>query len=311
MQKNILSTADVARLFDVTETTVKRWADEGTLRCQKTPGGHRKFDIKHIVEFAEQNDFDPIGVLAVVGETHFSPLLQVAVLARDFPTLAEEFTTRALSSEIESLLPYLSYLYEHKISIWEMHDLVIRPGMHEIGEAWARGEAGIDQEHRASYKTLDALAKLQTQVLIKPPTGKSVVLACLGEELHDIGLRCASCLFEAEGWKVHYLGARIPEDAVVRSIGAVSSSVVVLSTSTEEVLEASIGELERMHAAAGRSWAILAVGGRAAAPQLIDRGLCEEILTSSRDVVDLIHRVNKDTGPKRKESSGPKKVIEQ
>jgi excisionase family DNA binding protein len=52
MQRTILSTADVARLFNVTETTVKRWADEGVLRCQKTPGGHRRFVIKYVVEFA-------------------------------------------------------------------------------------------------------------------------------------------------------------------------------------------------------------------------------------------------------------------
>ena len=208
MQKTILSTADVARLFDVTETTVKRWADEGTLKCQKTPGGHRKFEIKYVVEFAEENKFDPVGALEFMREEKFSRRLQTSVLSRDYLVLAEEFVERALSTDEGNIFAYLSYLYEHKIAPWEIFDRVIRAGMHEIGERWSRGEVGVDQEHRASYRTLQALARLQGQVLRKPPTGKSSLLACVGEEVHDIGLRCTSYIFDSAGWEVHYLGAQ-------------------------------------------------------------------------------------------------------
>jgi len=68
-----------------------------------------------------------------------------------------------------------------------------------------RGEISIAQEHRASYETLDALAKLQSEILMKLPTGHSILFACLDEEVHEIGLRCAAYLFEAEGWQTHYL----------------------------------------------------------------------------------------------------------
>lgn len=38
-----MTTGQVAAIFGVTMTTVKRWADEGKLASFKTPGGHYRF----------------------------------------------------------------------------------------------------------------------------------------------------------------------------------------------------------------------------------------------------------------------------
>jgi len=62
MTSTILSTYEVASMVSVTETTVKRWADEGKLPCAKTFGGHRKFKMKDIIEFAEQYGYPLAGM---------------------------------------------------------------------------------------------------------------------------------------------------------------------------------------------------------------------------------------------------------
>ena len=38
-----LTVADVARIFGVTEATVRRWGDNGVLPSSRTLGGHRRF----------------------------------------------------------------------------------------------------------------------------------------------------------------------------------------------------------------------------------------------------------------------------
>ncbi|HTY57265.1 MAG TPA: cobalamin-dependent protein [Bacteroidota bacterium] len=230
IRRSILSTSDVARLFNVTETTVKRWADEGTLKCQRTPGGHRKFEIRNVVDFAEENHFEPVGALEISGDDGLESMVQVALLGRDFPVLAAAYVRRALAPEGNQLFPYLSYLYQHRVQIWELHDRVIRPAMVEIGNRWSLGEIGINHEHRASCETLEALAKLQLQIRIKPPAGHSVVSATLGDELHEIGLRCAAYLFESEGWESHYLGSRIPPEALTDAIAQRRPDVVCISS---------------------------------------------------------------------------------
>ena len=194
MEIIVLSTADVARLFNVTETTVKRWADEGALCCQRTLGGHRKFLIKHVIEFAEKNNLEPLGVLKMPPGNQCTSQLQLAIMERDLPLLVDAFFERALSPERHNLAQFLSYLYEHKIPLWQIYDGIIKPAMQRIGEAWQQGKIGIALEHQATYATLDALSRLQARIHTKPSNGKTAILACLGEERHEIGLRCASYL---------------------------------------------------------------------------------------------------------------------
>ncbi|MEP6820262.1 MAG: helix-turn-helix domain-containing protein [bacterium] len=49
-----LTTKEVARLLHVSEATVKRWADGGTLRSEKTVGGHRRFSIHAIASLRRE-----------------------------------------------------------------------------------------------------------------------------------------------------------------------------------------------------------------------------------------------------------------
>lgn len=288
MQKTILSTVDVARLFNVTETTVKRWADGGILRCQKTPGGHRKFPVRHVVEFAERSKFEPVGVLSLPAHDGLGPTITMAMLNRDFHTLARAFVEKALSADRMDLYLFISYLYEHHIALWEIFDNVLRPGMMEIGERWHRGEIGINQEHRASYEILDALTRLQSEIFLKPANGNSVAFACMGEELHEIGLRVAASMFEAEGWTTQYIGARTPPDAVIGALEELRPSVLALSftyaSDSQRVLEELRLLGERVRAMNVR----LIVGGTGIPEGVRELRTVDGVLTSAKDIVDYL-----------------------
>jgi len=289
LRKTILSTADIGRLFNVTETTVKRWADEGTLKCQKTPGGHRKFEMKDVVEFAEKNHFEPVCALEMPENDTLSRRIQGAVLEKDFQTLVDVYVDKILSSGETALFPFLSYLYQHRLQLWEIHDHIIRPAMAELGRRWAEGEIGVNHEHCASYETLDALAKLQGQIRIKPPTGRSAVCACLGSEMHEIGLRCATYLVESEGWQTHYLGARIPSSAVCSAIGQFKPALVCLSaTSYPDQTESLLGDLEAISGSARRCGSRVVLGGVSSRHLVAAESSVDAFPQSSKDLLDYI-----------------------
>lgn len=301
VHKAVLSTADVARLFNVTETTVKRWADEGTLKCQKTPGGHRKFQIRNVVEFAEENHFEPTGALALPGEDRTNGALQVAILERDFDALARTFVEKALTPDRSDLRLLFSYLYEHRIALWEIYDLVLKPGMAEIGERWMRGDISIAQEHRASYETLDALAKLQGEILMKMPTGDAILFACLGEEVHEIGLRCAANLFEAEGWLTHYLGARTPVDSICEAVHDLHPAVVAISVTIPLAPEELLRELSRIGDVAHDAGARLLIGGSGVPAAMRQAAWHDGVMDSGRTVLTFIEQL---VAEHRAQSSG-------
>ncbi|MFN0156718.1 MAG: cobalamin-dependent protein [Bacteroidota bacterium] len=286
MQKTVLSTAEVARLFNVTETTVKRWADEGTLKCQKTPGGHRKFQMRYLVEFATTRNFEPLGALTLEGGGVLARKIEVAVLSRNFNELRAAFIEKALSPDRRDLYEFFSYLYQHHVHQWEIFDLVLGPGMREIGERWERREIGVDHEHRAFYETLDAMAKLQSQVLTKAPAGHTVICACLDDELHEMGLRCASYIFAAEGWHVQYLGARTPHDSLIASIREQRTHLVCISATTIGDESSYLHALEKIRAAAHERETRVLLGGRAVTPALTKA--CDAVYRSSKDLMDVI-----------------------
>ena len=288
MRKTILSTVDVARLFNVTETTVKRWADDGTLRCHKTPGGHRKFPMRNVVEFAERNKFEPAGVLALPAQDDLGASIQMALLDRDFPALVKAFVEKALSPDRTDLYLFFSYLYEHRIGLWEIYDNVLCPGMREIGERWHRGEIGVNQEHRASYATLDALARLQSEIYVKPGNGKSVVCACAGEGLHEIGLRASAYIFEAEGWATYYIGARTPPDAVVSAIQDLRPSLLALSFTYPSDPQRSLDDLHHVSAKVHALGVSVVVGGTGMPSGVCEMSSVDAVLGSARDILDYL-----------------------
>jgi MerR family transcriptional regulator, light-induced transcriptional regulator len=288
MRKTILSTVDVARLFNVTETTVKRWADVGSLRCHKTPGGHRKFPMRNVIEFAERNKFEPTGVLALPEKDAMCATIEMAILNRDFPVLVDAFVGKALSPDPTDLHVFLSYLYEHRIALWEIHDLILHAGMTEIGARWERGEIGIHQEHRATNETFDAMTKLQSEIFIKPANGQSVVLACLGEELHDLGLRSAANMFEAEGWATHYIGARTPADQVIAAVADLRPSLLALSMTYQKDPHQSLADLQRVSTEVHAMGIPTVVGGSGVVAGTDELRLIDEVIMSARDILEYL-----------------------
>jgi excisionase family DNA binding protein len=48
-----LSLSQAARILGIHPTTLRRWTDEGAIRCLRTPGGHRRFQQRDLDAFLE------------------------------------------------------------------------------------------------------------------------------------------------------------------------------------------------------------------------------------------------------------------
>ncbi len=205
-----LSTQEVADLINVTETTVKRWADEGKIQCHKTLGGHRKFLLKDIVHFAESNLYPLSGTVTPPVPHRHVEALEFAVHAKNFQTLADLFYEEALKADKKAIYEMLSYLGKHHISLSMLADEVIKPAMTRLGDEWRAGNLDVDREHLVSNAVLEALITLNPELHRKPSNGLTAICACAEGDYHELGLRMLAYALETEGWKVHYLGANTP-----------------------------------------------------------------------------------------------------
>jgi methanogenic corrinoid protein MtbC1 len=107
---------------------------------------------------------------------------------------------------------------------------VIQPAQLELGRLWHLHRVSVAQEHVASAISRRTMAQLMATAPLCDPAGRTVVAACVGHELHEIGLQMVADFFEMAGWDVHYLGPNTPAEAIVTTASEASADLVALST---------------------------------------------------------------------------------
>jgi methanogenic corrinoid protein MtbC1 len=122
------------------------------------------------------------------------------------------------------------------ISIPALYQNVLWPLLSHTGQAWQSGQVRIWEEHYASAVVRTIVEMLYPSVLkVKasvPASGRSVLLACPPEEVHDLGLRMVADRFDMAGWATYYLGADTPASELVDAARRLGVDAVVISSST-------------------------------------------------------------------------------
>ena len=87
---------------------------------------------------------------------------------------------------------------------------VLLPAQREVGRLWHAGELSIAEEHMVTSATQRTMAVVATQAPKQPANGRTVVVAAVSGNVHDIGLRAAADLYQLAGWRVIFVGADVP-----------------------------------------------------------------------------------------------------
>lgn len=106
---------------------------------------------------------------------------------------------------------------------------IIQPAQRELGRRWQAGEISVAQEHYCTAATQFVMSQLQPYFSKDNSSGNTLVAICVGDELHEVGLRIVADLFEVNGWNSVYLGANTPAKCVAEIL--VSSGAQVLAVS--------------------------------------------------------------------------------
>lgn len=95
---------------------------------------------------------------------------------------------------------------------------VFQRSQHEIGRLWQLNRISIAQEHYCTAATQLIMSQLYPQIFSTERNGRVMVAACIGGDLHEIGVRMISDFFEMEGWDTFYLGASTPLHSIVQTV---------------------------------------------------------------------------------------------
>lgn len=141
---------------------------------------------------------------------------------------------------------------------------VVLPYLHDLGEAWERGDASIAQEHFASNVLRGRLLGLGRGW--GEGSGPHALLACPPREQHDLGLIAFGLALRNRGWRITYLGQDTPISTLVQEARELGPDRVVVAASDAERLDDALAELARLARAAP-----LSIGGAGASPELAEK----------------------------------------
>lgn len=263
-RKTLLSPRDLAEAIGVSESSVKRWADDGRLRAARTAGGHRRIPLREAVRFVRESE-------AVLVRPGLLELDELRGLEED----------RASGGEVDRLYDLLRAgaaretagllvsLYLDGWSAARLLDGPVRGAMARLGELWRHDEAGIFLEHRAVDLTIRALVRLRELVpevregapraVGGAPSGDPYLLPSLG----------AGLVLAAEGMAAVNAGPETPVSTLELAVRELRPRLVWLSVSAPAKADGLAREirelLDRLPEDGPPDGPLLVLGGRRAA----------------------------------------------
>lgn len=113
---------------------------------------------------------------------------------------------------------------------------IIAEAMRQVGDLWHRHIISVDMEHYCTSITQMALSQFYPLIFSQERKGKSIVVACVGSELHEMGARMVADLFEYDGWDSIYLGAAVPVEALETAVSEHGTCMAALSVTMPQHL---------------------------------------------------------------------------
>ncbi len=257
-----LSPRALAEAIGVSESSLKRWADEGRLSVERTAGGHRRIPLGSAVRFIRQAGLRPVrpdvlGLAELEGEAGAASPSREEGAERLFTLLSADRGREARS--------LLLALYVDGASLAWLLDGVIRGALARTGELWLDGPGGIFVEHRAVQTCLEALDGIRR--LLPPPKPDAPVAlgGAVSGDVYQLPSAMAALVVAEAGFRARNLGADTPVEATLEAVRHYRPRLVWQSFSvTPADPRGALAGQERLAGALARmAPAALVLGGRA------------------------------------------------
>ena len=96
---------------------------------------------------------------------------------------------------------------------------IIPPLMREVGRRWQMNEISVAHEHYCSAAMQSILGSFHGLVFgAATASGRSILVACVEGEQHELGARTVADVFALNGWHTSFLGANLPVRELVSLI---------------------------------------------------------------------------------------------
>jgi len=192
--KKYLNTKQVGNLFDVNESTVRRWATSGKIECISSAGGHRKFSYQNVMNFANTQ-----GLKINSSEIPYNV---------NRKTVISDSVNHVFKNDAKSLELILVQLFLDGTPLTDLMDNYVEKILVEIQNKLDKREVSIAEEHIARKIVSKALNNFKLTVSDSSSENKENILCLnLENDIPDLPIDMIQILLENKNYNVHNCGA--------------------------------------------------------------------------------------------------------
>lgn len=254
-----LSPKELALVIGVSESSLKRWVDDGRVEAIRTVGGHRRITIQEAVRFIRHNNH-PVIRPDLLGLSD----LTANVLSRVTQGAGGATLQRALmEGKGEEARGIILAEYLSCRSVATVCDGAITHSMHRMGELWRHREDGIGLEHQATNICVEAMHQIRVMLPPLPEQPLTAVGGSIETDPYMLPSLMASTCFREIGVQDVNLGPDVPVDSLLAAAARHKARFLWLSASSCVTPERIPEVIRRLAEGVQQIGACAIVGGRA------------------------------------------------
>jgi len=146
-------------------------------------------------------------------------------------TKHKEFLECLISGDRPACSNYAHEYVAQNHSIQELYEDILRTSLYDVGKLWEYNQISVATEHLAAVIVEAILSEFYQDIISREKSDKRIVLSCVEDEMHQIGVKMISDLFEMNGWYSYFLGANTPTKDLMDYIRVVNPHLLGISTS--------------------------------------------------------------------------------
>jgi methanogenic corrinoid protein MtbC1 len=285
--EHFFSPRDVADAIGVSESSLKRWADEGLLQVNRTAGGHRRIALREALRYIRETG-TPLARPEAIGLPAISAEASAAKPLRERNAYLVDSVFRG---DLDATRGALLARYLDGETVASLCDGPLREALARVGELWETDKDSIYLEHRATDTCIHGLHYLRGFL---PSPRPSALLALGGGPVGDpflIPSLMAAVVLASEGWMEINLGANLPASALMGAMRKFRPQLVWISYSAQEAAESSVRDLTTVATLAREMGATLVAGGQALPAPAKLAGIPLQRLSSMEELAGFAHGI--------------------
>ena len=201
-----ISSKNAAEILGINISTLKRWTENGIIKCTKTPGGHRKFTIQNIRDYYKKNRETKVNSELGLKNYQHKKIYQY-INKNKFSKLKQILADASLASDDLTVSTIINGSYMKGVSVETICDEIIDPGSMIVENALRKNYIS----HIEAFVSRKLITRIVESLISSKPNGsyngKMALCINFEDNLPDLGVVMSEIILRHNGYNVLNTGS--------------------------------------------------------------------------------------------------------